>query len=65
MTEYMDIIQDLRELRELYRTGDLRDWDFESKIFHYQRTVERFEADMETQIASWSFMQEATHEQPR
>jgi len=51
MTDVLDFIDELKELQALYHSGDLRDFDFNTKIQKYEREVERFEAEMEEQAS--------------
>ena len=47
MTDILEFIDELKELQALYHSGDLRDFDFNTKIQKYEREVERFEDEME------------------
>ena len=47
MTEILDRIDELKELQELYNTGELRNYDFAAKIQQLERTVEKYEQDMQ------------------
>jgi len=46
MTDILQFIDELKELQTLYNTGDLRDFDFASKIHSYERELARFEDAM-------------------
>ena len=46
MTDILEFIDELKELQELYHTGELRDFDFAIKIAKYEREVEQFERAM-------------------
>lgn len=46
MTDVFDIIDELKELQTLYNTGDLRNFDFETKIQKYERIIDAFESAM-------------------
>ena len=47
MNDIFDFIDELKEMQALYNTGDLRNYDFESKIQKYERLIDKFEAQME------------------
>ena len=49
MTDILEFIDELKELQALYHSGDLRDFDFNTKIQKYEREVERFEEQVEAQ----------------
>jgi hypothetical protein len=49
MNDILDFIDELNELQELYNTGELRNFDFQTKIQKYQRTVDAFEDSLEAQ----------------
>lgn len=49
MNELLERINELKELQHLYRSGDLRDYDFESKIFKLEREFADQERAMEQQ----------------
>ena len=49
MNDIFDFISELKELKELYNTGDLRNFDFETKIQKYERQIESFEQELEAQ----------------
>ena len=53
MVDVLEFIDELKELQTLYHSGDLRDFDFNTKIQKYEREVERFEADMEEQASAF------------
>lgn len=46
MIDILDRIEELRELKHLYTTGDLREYDFNVRIQKLVADVERFEAEM-------------------
>ena len=46
MTDILEFIDELKELQVLYHSGDLRDFDFTTKIAKYEREVARFEQAM-------------------
>ena len=49
MNDILDFIDELKELQELYHSGDLRDFDFNTKIQKYERMASDFESAMEAQ----------------
>ena len=49
MVDVLEFIDELKELQSLYHSGDLRDFDFNTKIQKYEREVARFETEMEQQ----------------
>lgn len=58
MNETLEIIQDLEELRSLYRTDELRDIDFDAMLYKYRKAVSDFERDMEEQLREIGFLQQ-------
>lgn len=46
MTDIFEMLDELKELQALYNTGDLRNFDFETKIQKYERMIDAFEAAM-------------------
>ena len=46
MNDILEFVDELKELQELYHTGELRDFDFAIKIAKYERMVEQFEEAM-------------------
>ena len=49
MNDILEFIDELNELQELYNTGELRNFDFQTKIQKYQRMVDAFENGLEEQ----------------
>ena len=49
MTDVLDFIDELKELQALYHSGDLRNFDFETKIQKYDRQVALFETELTRQ----------------
>jgi len=49
MNELLDYIAELKELQHLYSTGDLRDFDFETKIRKREQEFDQHETAMEQQ----------------
>lgn len=49
MVDVLEFIDELKELQALYHSGDLRDFDFNTKIQKYERQVAQFEQGMEEQ----------------
>jgi len=49
MVDTLEFIDDLTELQELYRQGDLREIDFALAIQKYTKRVEQFEKDMQAE----------------
>jgi hypothetical protein len=50
MNDILEFIDELKELQSLYHSGELRDFDFATKIQKYERTVARFEQAMEVEV---------------
>jgi len=46
MIDTLAFIDTLKELQHLYNTGELRNFDFDSKIRKYELDVDRFEKAM-------------------
>ena len=46
MNDILEFIDELKELKLMYMTGDLREFDFDNKIAHYERLIAQFEAAM-------------------
>jgi len=49
MVDTLEFIDELKELQALYHSGDLRDFDFHTKIQKYEADVARFESEMQSQ----------------
>ena len=49
MNDILEFIDELNELQELYNSGELRNFDFQTKIQKYQRMVDAFEDGLEAQ----------------
>jgi len=49
MVDVLEFIDELKELQALYHSGDLRDFDFNTKIQKYEREVAKFEEYVEEQ----------------
>lgn len=49
MVDVLEFIDELKELQALYHSGDLRDFDFNTKIQKFERQVAQFEAEMDTE----------------
>ena len=62
MNDLLDIIDDIKELHVLYKTGDLRDFDFAMKLQKYQLQLEQFEKAMEVEYSSF-FKEDPTYNQ--
>jgi hypothetical protein len=62
MNDLLDIIDDIKELHVLYKTGDLRDFDFAMKLQKYQLQLEQFEKAMEVEYSSF-FKEDVTYNQ--
>ena len=45
MNDIFDRIDELKELQSLYNQGELRNFDFSSKIQQLEQQVEKFEAE--------------------
>jgi hypothetical protein len=46
MIDILEFIDELKELQSLYHNGELRDFDFATKIQRYDRILEEFERSM-------------------
>ena len=46
MVEILDQLAELKELKALYKSGDLREYDFNVRIQHLEDVIAKFEADM-------------------
>jgi len=53
MNDIIEFIDELKELHVLYKTGDLRDFDFARKIQKYEEQVRRYEEAMESDFNSF------------
>ena len=49
MNDILEFIDELKELQALYHSGELRDFDFNTKIQKYERQMEQFEQALEQQ----------------
>ena len=49
MVDVLEFIDELKELQELYHSGDLRDFDFETKIQKFERQVAKYEEAMQAE----------------
>jgi hypothetical protein len=47
MNDILEFISELKELQALYHSGDLRNYDFETKIQQYEKVVEAVEKELE------------------
>jgi hypothetical protein len=47
MNDILEFISELKELQALYHSGDLRNYDFETKIQQYEKIVEAVEKELE------------------
>lgn len=47
MNDMIDFIDELNELKTLYNTGELRNFDFERMIQKYERKIEAFDTAMD------------------
>ena len=47
MTDLFEFIQDIEELKTLYNTGELRNFDFEVILSKYNHSIEMFEREYE------------------
>ena len=55
MNDILDFIDELKELKALYNSGDLRNFDFENKIQKYERQVDQYEAAMDAAFKESTF----------
>jgi hypothetical protein len=49
MTDLLDFISELKELQVLYNEGEIRNFDFDTKIQKYENQFTDFENDMQAQ----------------
>ena len=49
MLDILEFVEELKELQALYHSGDLRDFDFSTKIQKYERQIALFEDAMENE----------------
>lgn len=49
MNDILEFIDELKELQSLYHQGELRDFDFETKIQKYEQQIHQFELALEQQ----------------
>ena len=49
MNDILEFIEELKELHVLYKTGDLRDFDFARKIQKYEEQVRKYEEAMDAE----------------
>jgi len=47
MNDILEFIEDIEELKSLYNTGELRNFDFEAMLSKYNGTVDMFEREYE------------------
>ena len=47
MNDILEFIEDIEELKSLYNTGELRNFDFEAMLSKYNGTVDLFEQEYE------------------
>ena len=45
MNDILEFIDDIEELKALYNSGELRNFDFEAMLSKYNRTIELFERE--------------------
>jgi hypothetical protein len=55
MNDILDFIEELKELKALYNTGDLRNFDFERMIQKYERQADAYDAAMDQAFRESSF----------
>jgi hypothetical protein len=53
MNDILEFISELKELQALYHSGDLRNYDFETKIQQYEKIVEAVEKELEESYSSF------------
>lgn len=49
MNDILEFLEELKSLRHLYSTGDLREFDFDNLINNYESQIAQFEQAMESQ----------------
>jgi|TARA_A200000113_G_C8724341_1_gene309460 hypothetical protein len=54
MNDILEFISDLREMQHLYNEGELRNYDFETKISKHLKVVESFEKAHEKEFENVS-----------
>jgi hypothetical protein len=57
MNDIIDFIDELKELKALYNTGDLRNFDFERLIQKYERQADAYDAAMDRAFKESAFYQ--------
>ena len=57
MQDILTFIDELKEMQALYNAGDLRNYDFETKIQKYERDVDAHEAEMDHEFKASKFYQ--------
>lgn len=62
MVDILEFIDELKELKALYQSGDLREFDFNNKILKFERQVSMFENEIEQQNLSFFGAYSPKHE---
>ena len=57
MNDMVDFLDELKELKALYNSGDLRNFDFETKIQKYERLIDAYETAMDQAFKDSIFYQ--------
>ena len=57
MNDILEVIDELKEMQALYNTGDLRNYDFETKIQKYERTADAYESAIDDLYKESKFYQ--------
>jgi hypothetical protein len=55
MIDAIEFLDELKELKALYNSGDLRNFDFERMIQKYERQVEQYESAMDAAFKESAF----------
>jgi hypothetical protein len=50
MNDMIEFIAEITELHVLYKEGDLRNYDFETKLQKYNNKVDEYELEMEREF---------------
>lgn len=55
MIDTLEFLEELKELKALYNSGDLRNFDFERMIQKYERQVDQYESAMDLAFRESAF----------
>lgn len=57
MNDIVDFIDELKELKALYISNDLRNYDFDTKIKQYEAQLEEYETEIDREYLESVFYQ--------